>query len=268
MPLTYGSPSNIKMHICSVRIYAPLLLLCLISADLKDVGEGPVEVITESSACSTTCGIGVKTQTLCLLTDGATAVEENRSTEPKVSGECRVRKAACLDSWQCGLRTMTVTSGQKVEIDCLEEVMEAMGKFSWRVSWRYARGIISSDDSLFDRWNAPHLDRVVLEPVQESDAGTYRCDVQDTTFRRVKRIYWGIRVLPEGVMHLDYDSSVAQWEPADSQQNLDGFHQNTGRILLYAAAFGLILSAIWIGLLGLCRKTQRIFNRHSNHLFY
>lgn len=42
-----------------------------------------------------------------------------------------------------------------------------------RVSWRYARGIISSDDSLFTRWDAPLLDRVVLDPVREEDAGKH-----------------------------------------------------------------------------------------------
>lgn len=52
--------------------------------------------------------------------------------ESKVTEMCRVRKVTCQETWQCGLRTMTVTSGQRVEIDCLEEVMEAMGRFSWR----------------------------------------------------------------------------------------------------------------------------------------
>lgn len=42
------------------------------------------------------------------------------------------------------------------------------------MSWRYARGIISSDDSLFDRWEAPHLDRVILDPVREADAGKHK----------------------------------------------------------------------------------------------
>lgn len=41
----------------------------------------------------------------------------------------------------------------------------------FRVLWRYARGIISSDDSLFNRYEAPHLDRVILDPVREKDAG-------------------------------------------------------------------------------------------------
>ncbi|XP_023248708.1 transmembrane protein 81 [Seriola lalandi dorsalis] len=183
----------------------------LTSGDLEEVDNVPVEVIVDSSPCSTTCGLGLKTQTLCLMKDGERAMEEGgrSGNGAEVSEACRVRKVKCQESWQCGLRTMTVTSGQRVEIDCLGEVMQAMGRFSWRVLWRYARGIISSDDSLFDRWEAPQLDRVILDPVREEDAGTYRCDVQDAVFRRVKRVYWGIRVLPAGVLNLDYD-----WKPA------------------------------------------------------
>lgn len=43
-----------------------------------------------------------------------------------------------------------------------------------RVSWRYARGIISTDNALFSRWDAPQLDRVVLDAVREDDAGKRR----------------------------------------------------------------------------------------------
>ncbi|KAM6924370.1 transmembrane protein 81 [Xenentodon cancila] len=192
-----------------------------------------LEVITVSSPCSTTCGVGIKNQTLCLLKDGKISMEEKSKSKDgtKVSEMCRVRRVKCLESWQCGLRTMTVTSGQKVEINCLGEVMEVMGRYSWRVSWRYARGIISSDDSLFDRWEAPHLDRVILDPVSEKDAGTYRCDVQDTNFQRVKRIYWGLRVLPVGILNFDYESSQAQWEQAENQQNPVLPHLDTGTVL-------------------------------------
>uniref|UniRef100_A0A3P8S1V3 Transmembrane protein 81 n=1 Tax=Amphiprion percula TaxID=161767 RepID=A0A3P8S1V3_AMPPE len=194
-------PSYFTMHLGSVGFYLHVLLLFhrLSSAALQDVDEVTVEVITNSSPCSSTCGLGVKTQTLCLMEDGKTV--------------------RCLDSWQCGLRTMTVTSGQKVEIDCLGEVMKAIRRFSWRVSWRYARGIISSDDSLFAHWEAPQLYRVVLDPVREEDAGTYRCDVQDASFRRVKRAYWGIRVLPVGILNLDYESSQAQQESTGNRQS-------------------------------------------------
>ncbi len=52
-----------------------------------------------------------------------------------------------------------------------------------------------------------------------SFSGTYRCDVQDATFHRVKRVYWGIRVLPPGVLNLDYESSLAQWDSSGYQHN-------------------------------------------------
>ncbi|CAG6021976.1 unnamed protein product, partial [Menidia menidia] len=217
-------PSNINTQRYTMRLYLILLPLFILitSTDPSEVDEVPVEVIADSSPCSATCGLGIKTQTLCLLKDSKTALEDQPKIPPtqQESEDCRARKVRCLESWQCGLTTMTVMSGQKVEIDCLGEVMEAMGRFSWRVSWRYARGIITSDDALFQCWEAPHLDRVVMESVREEDAGTYRCDVQDTSLRRVKRIYWGVRVLPVGVFSLDLQSSVARNEKAESLQKI------------------------------------------------
>uniref|UniRef100_A0A8C9ZMA1 Transmembrane protein 81 n=1 Tax=Sander lucioperca TaxID=283035 RepID=A0A8C9ZMA1_SANLU len=212
------------MQRVTVRHHLVLLffLHLLSSAKLEAVDRVPVEVIVDSSPCSATCGLGVKTQTLCFLKDSKTAMEEG-----------------CLESWQCGLSTMTVTSGQRVDIDCLGEVMEAMG----RVSWRYARGAISSDDSLFDRWHAPLLDRVILDPIAEEDAGTYRCVVQDATFHIVKTVYWGIRVLPVGILNLDYESSLVQWDSTGNQQNQTMSDQQDYRTaLLYTVRLGLEIS--------------------------
>ncbi|XP_035513207.1 transmembrane protein 81 [Morone saxatilis] len=257
------------MQHVTVRLHLLLLLLHPItSVDLEDEEDKvPVEVIVDSSPCSATCGLGVKTQTLCLLKDGKAAMEEDVGSKvgAEVSGKCRARKVKCLESWQCGLRTMTVTSGQRVEIDCLEEVMEAVGRFSWRVAWRYARGIISSDDSLFTRWDAPLLDRVVLDPVREEDAGTYRCDVQDATFHRVKRVYWGIRVMPVGVLNLDYESSLAQWDSTKNQQNQTMSDQPDNRTaLLYTVLLSLSLAGLGAGLilLGLYWTVNRRELRH------
>ncbi|XP_047458971.1 transmembrane protein 81 [Mugil cephalus] len=246
------------MKHASVGLHLLLLIFHPVtSADLQEVDKVPVEVITDSSPCSTTCGLGIKTQTLCFLRDGETAMEENvgREHETKVSEQCRIRKVKCLESWQCGLRTMTVTSGQRVEIDCLGEVMQAMGRFSWRVSWRHARGIISSDDSLFARWEAPELGRVILDPVREEDAGTYRCEVQDATFHRVKRVYWGIRVLPVGILNLDYESSLAQWDLAGKQQNQTVSGDRT--FLPYIMVVSLTFAGGCVGLLGLYRRAKR-----------
>ncbi|XP_059189560.1 transmembrane protein 81 [Centropristis striata] len=273
LPVSYPDlASNISMQHQTARLLFLLLLLLLLhpltSADLEEADKVSVEVIVDSSPCSTTCGLGVRTQTLCSLKDGNTAIEEEavrRKDGKEVSEECRVRKVKCLESWQCGLRTMTVTAGQRVDMDCLGEVMQAMGRFSWRVSWRYARGIISSDDSLFTRCAAPLLDRVVLDPVSEEDAGTYRCVVQDASFRRVKRVYWGIRVLPVRVLNLDYEGSLAQWDSTGNQHNLTVTdQQDYSTALTYTVLISLGLSAVTSGLmlLGLYWTVKRREHRH------
>ena len=158
------------MLLASEGLHCPLLLLFLLLLLLHPVGpahleeeeeeEVPVEVIINSTPCSSTCGLGLKTHTLCLLRDSKTAMEEapgrtdgtevpqrhERWMNPKssrcphardvcdhkVSERCREHKVKCRESWECGLSTMTVTSGQRVEVDCLGEVMEAMGTFSLR----------------------------------------------------------------------------------------------------------------------------------------
>ncbi|KAL6458942.1 hypothetical protein MHYP_G00324140 [Metynnis hypsauchen] len=157
--------------------------------------------ITHSSPCSTTCGLGLRTQELCPLG----VAKANGSA-------CWVRQVQCLDSWQCGLQTQTVAVGQHLELDCLEEVMEVMGRFAFMVSWRFAKGIVTTDNNLFVQYDVPGLDRVVLDPVKEEDAGTYRCDVQDTSYHRVKRMYKGVKVLSPHVLSLNFTKGLIQWE--------------------------------------------------------
>ncbi|KAM7411175.1 hypothetical protein PAMA_021249 [Pampus argenteus] len=242
-----------------ILFYAHKLISAIVPLTLADLDEVPVEVIVDSSRCSVTCGLGIKSQTLCLLKDGKKAMEEDvrRKDGTEVSEECRVRKVKCRETWQCGLTTMTVTSGQRVEVNCLGEVMAAMGRFAWRVSWRYARGIISSDDSLFARWEAHELDRVILDPVREEDAGTYRCEVQDATFRRVKRMYWGIRVLPDRILDLDYESSLAQWETDGNQQGQTVPDQDDHRTALLYIVLCALRTALSVTITGLRATTQR-----------
>lgn len=130
-----------------------LFLFCRQTPVGAELGD-KVEVIVDSYPCSSTCGLGLKNQTLCLLKDSRTALEEGAAevktpgtckkniltrtflillVDPsKVSEECRVRKVKCQEAVRCGLMTLTVTAGQRVELDCLGEVMKAMGRFSWR----------------------------------------------------------------------------------------------------------------------------------------
>lgn len=63
-------------------------LLTAVQPDEDD--ELLVEVVVDSSPCSVTCGLGVKSETLCAMTDGNTAAAEGQrpseagSTHPAV----------------------------------------------------------------------------------------------------------------------------------------------------------------------------------------
>ncbi|XP_061554631.1 transmembrane protein 81 [Phycodurus eques] len=200
------------------QMLAILLLLHhvhLSSADTEEV-QVQVQVVINSTPCSVTCGMGVKVQTVCKLKDGQKALEEKHEAFPQGDEEleqCHDVEVRCRESWQCGLKTVTMTTGERLELNCLvENNKKLVNKLLWRVSWHRATGVISSDDSLFARWESPQVDLVVLDPVKEEDAGTYRCDVLDANFRRLKTVYWGVRVLPRGVLNLDYDHAQSVWE--------------------------------------------------------
>lgn len=96
------SPSNLRM--LSVGLQRRLLVsVCLFlrlltsaeSQQVEQLGEEvqnvPVEVITESSPCSATCGLGLQTQTLCLLNDSRAAMEEKLPS----GGEAEVQTQHC-----------------------------------------------------------------------------------------------------------------------------------------------------------------------------
>ncbi|XP_068180431.1 transmembrane protein 81 [Antennarius striatus] len=223
------------LHFLLVLLHLPPLVR------LQEEDKPSLEVIVHSTPCSTTCGLGMKNQTLCLLKDTEAAIDEvaGQKDGGEVSEDCRVRSVTCVESSECGLTTSTVTTGQRVEMDCLGEVMKARGRFSWRVLWRFARGVITSDESLFSRVKAPLLDRVVLDPVREENAGTYRCRVMDSAFREVKRIYWGVRVIPADFLNLDYESSLAHWDTQQNQTLLDLLDQITPLYQTVLISFGI-----------------------------
>ncbi|XP_066499527.1 transmembrane protein 81 isoform X2 [Hoplias malabaricus] len=212
-------------------------------------------LITYSSPCSTTCGLGLRTQELCPLE----ATQANGTA-------CHVRQVLCLDSWQCGLQTQTVAAGQHLELDCLEEVMEVLGPFSLMVSWRFARGVITTDENLFVRLEVPGLDRVVLDPVREKDAGTYCCDVQDSSFRRVKRMYKGVKVILPHVLSLDYTKGLKQWEkPGGMRPNIS---LATGKLYSRSTVQNMVLVSIATSMaiaviIFICLKTFSYWKRSS-----
>ncbi|XP_061665190.1 transmembrane protein 81 [Syngnathoides biaculeatus] len=219
------------------RMLALLLLLHHLHLNSADE-EVQVQVVVNSTPCSVTCGMGVKVQTVCKMKDGQKALEEKRGAVPQGDEEleqCHDVEVRCRESWQCGLKTVTMTTGERLELNCLvESNKKLVNKLLWRVSWHRAPGVISSDDSLFVRWESPLVDLVVLDPVKEEHAGTYRCDVLDAHFRRLKTVYWGVRVLPRGVLNLDYDHAQRVWESAwHWKKHLFSSHHDTRILWLY-----------------------------------
>ncbi|XP_043102483.1 transmembrane protein 81 [Puntigrus tetrazona] len=185
-------------------LHSPSRCTDLTEAELQELEKISTWVITRSFPCSATCGLGLRVQELC-------------NTGGNISStSCKMRTVRCLDTWQCGLKTQTAIAGQRLVLDCLEEVMEAMGRFAFVVSWRFAGGIITSDDSLFSRYEALSLDKVVLDFLREEDSGTYRCDVLDTGKRRVKRMYKGVKVLSPKEVTLDFAKGLIRWENPES----------------------------------------------------
>lgn len=134
-------------------------------------------------------------------------------------GQCYQRQVKCLDTWQCGMKTLTVSAGEYVELDCLGEVMGAMGRFAFIVSWRFARGIVTTDNTLFSRLAVPQLSKLTLQPLQEQQAGTYRCDVLDKNHRRLKRTFYGLKVMPPELLHLDFTSALEKWDEVSVSTN-------------------------------------------------
>ncbi|XP_034031896.1 transmembrane protein 81-like [Thalassophryne amazonica] len=210
------------MHHVPVNIGLLLFLLfqLLTSADLEETELMDVEVVISRTPCSATCGWGFKLRR-CVSSE---VERKSWKKHQEVSDKCRVRKVNCLQMLWCGLKTFTVTAGDRVELNCLQEVLEDKGRFSWRVIWCFAKGLITPEDALFAHLKAPMMDRVILDPVTESDAGTYRCTVLDSGFHRVKRIEWGIRVLPVGFMDLQYHSSQDDWD--QQNQTVSSTQQN------------------------------------------
>ncbi|KAJ6659932.1 hypothetical protein lerEdw1_018388 [Lerista edwardsae] len=153
-------------------------------------------VSISSTSCSVTCGLGFKMEETC---------EVGPSGKRK---DCIKRKLECLTNWICGIRHFTVLEGKPFELRCLTTREIGSQTQSLSYSWRLARGIITTDDALFMPFKTPSF-IIKLSPAEEYDSGTYRCDVQlIQTYKLVKRVYFGLRVIPGRLVDLNFDKSL------------------------------------------------------------
>ncbi|KFV58993.1 Transmembrane protein 81, partial [Tyto alba] len=167
-----------------------------------------VKIVVNATSCSVTCGLGFKVEEMCEVTaDG-----EKRN--------CTLRRSDCLTTWVCGLLHFTVPVGKPFQFSCLAAGTIGLGSRAYSYTWRLAQGLITVNDVLFKPFENP--DSVVrFSPTTESDAGTYRCDVQMLkTFRIIKRVYFGVTVIQNDLVDLNFQKFLT-WEQklaADSEE--------------------------------------------------
>ncbi|NWW63443.1 TMM81 protein, partial [Ifrita kowaldi] len=178
-------------------------LLCLPAA--LPSGSEPVplglraRIVVNSTPCSVTCGLGVKEERLCEVSPAG----ERRN--------CSLVRSRCLSDWICGLRHLSVPEGKPVQLSCLSPDAASLEGQDFGYTWRFARGLITTNDLLFHPFRNPSPS-LSFSPALESHSGTYRCDVQVlSSFQLVKRIYFGLRVIPQGLVDLDFQKSLT-WE--------------------------------------------------------
>nr|XP_021394517.1 transmembrane protein 81 [Lonchura striata domestica] len=156
-------------------------------------------VVVNSTPCSVTCGLGVKQEQLCEYSPAG----ERRN--------CSLLRSRCLGDWICGLRHLSVPEGKPFQLTCLSPDAASLEGPNFGYTWRFARGLITTNDLLFHPFRNPSPS-LRLSPALESHSGTYRCDVQVlSSFQLVKRIYFGLRVIPRDLVDLDFQKSLT-WE--------------------------------------------------------
>ncbi|NXF30197.1 TMM81 protein, partial [Nyctibius bracteatus] len=186
-------------HILGILSCAFYLLLVVSSKKLtipEELRSMVAKIVVNTTSCSKTCGLGFKLEQLCQVT----ATGERRN--------CALRRTACLTSWICGLLHFTVPVGKPFQLSCLTSEAAGFGRQAYNCMWRLAQGLITTNDLLFKPLKNP--DSVIrFSPARESDAGTYRCDVQMVkTFKVVQRVYFGVRVIRNDLVDLNFQKSL------------------------------------------------------------
>ncbi|XP_037667941.1 transmembrane protein 81 [Choloepus didactylus] len=182
-----------------LAFYVPLVVtLPKTLAIPEKLQEAVGKVVVNTTTCTVTCGLGYKEETVCEVgPDG-------------VRRKCKSQRLECLTNWICGMLHFTVPVGKEFALSCLSSDILDVGQEAFRFTWRLARGIISTDDEIFKPFRV-NTHFVKFESAREYDSGTYRCDVQLLkNLKFVKRLYFGLRVIPPSLVNLNFDQSLTE----------------------------------------------------------
>ncbi|NXW50718.1 TMM81 protein, partial [Nyctiprogne leucopyga] len=204
-------------HILGILSCAFCLLLVVSSEEVTipaDLKSAVAKVVVNTTSCSVTCGLGFKLEEMCEVTPAG----ERRN--------CTLLRSDCLTSWVCGLLHFTIPVGKPFQFSCLTSDTVGFGSQAYSYTWRFAPGLITTNDALFKRFQNPSS-AISFSPARESDAGTYRCDVQMLkTFRIIKRVYFGVRVIPKNLVDLNFQKSLT-WEQKLAANKEEGNAENS-----------------------------------------
>ncbi|KFZ62917.1 Transmembrane protein 81, partial [Antrostomus carolinensis] len=187
-------------------------LLLVVSSEVPvraGLNSAVAKVVVNTTSCSVTCGLGFKLEEMCEITPAG----ERRN--------CTLLRSDCLTSWVCGLLHFTIPVGKPFQFSCLTSDAVGFDSQAYSYTWRFAHGLITTNDVLFNRFKNPSS-VISFSPIRESDAGTYRCDMQMLkTFRIIKRIYFGVRVIPKDLVDLNFQKSLT-WEQKLAENKEEG----------------------------------------------
>ncbi|NXX53356.1 TMM81 protein, partial [Scopus umbretta] len=209
---TSGNSHILGILLCAIHL--PLVVSfdkVTIPAELKSA---VAKIAVNATSCSVTCGPGFKLEEMCEITPAG----ERRN--------CTLRRSDCLTSWVCGLLHFTVPVGKPFQFSCLTSDAVGFGSQAYSYTWRLVQGLITTNDVLFKPFKNPSP-VIRFSPTRESDAGTYRCDVQMLkTFRVIKRVYFGVRVIKNDLVDLDFQKSLT-WEQKLAANEEEGSTENS-----------------------------------------
>ncbi|NXU49162.1 TMM81 protein, partial [Turnix velox] len=197
------------LGVMTCALCLPLVVLC----DKEELSSSQVRVLINATSCSVTCGPGFKLEELCEMGTG---------------GErwgCQLRRSRCLAPWACGLHHSTIPAGNPFQLSCLEPELRDTEDYLY--TWRRARGLITTNDVLFQPFHNPGP-IVEFSPTQESDAGTYRCDVQMLkTLKVIKRVYFGLRVTQKSLVDINFDKFLTLEQKLAANEELGSMDNST-----------------------------------------
>ncbi|XP_077190811.1 transmembrane protein 81 [Paroedura picta] len=233
-----NTETRLTLGTLAFAFFVPLTVASMISVTIpKALITATARLSVSSTSCSVTCGLGYKAEEICDIgSDG-----QRR--------HCTLQRSECLTNWLCGVRHFTVLVGKPLKLSCLtsEEIGPETQSFSY--TWRLARGIITTDDPLFVPFKAPSY-VIELSPAEEYDAGTYRCDVQFMkNYKIVKRIYFGLRVIPGNLVDLNFEKSLTQEQKTEAEK--EKTEQNTTTSLLKWQHYSWQQRALLVFLVGI-----------------